>query len=84
MTAPLTKPARAVRQTDRVSRRSVLDEPTTLNIIKVIRGVSGGWTITDAHLSPDNERFLYRLFLNTRLLIYNQDHLLHDREFLPC
>jgi hypothetical protein len=36
----------------------VLDEPTTLNIIKVIQGVSGGWTITDAHLSPDNERFL--------------------------
>jgi hypothetical protein len=84
MTAPLTKPARAVGQTDRVSRRSVLDEPTTLNIIKVIRGVSGGWTITDAHLSPDNERFLNRLFLNTRLLIYNQDHLLHDRECLPC
>lgn len=58
MTAPFTKPARVVRQTDRFSRRSVLDEPTTLNIIKVIQGVSGGWTITDAHLSPDNERFL--------------------------
>jgi WD repeat-containing protein 23 len=58
MTAPLTKPTRAVRQTDRFSRRSVYDEPTTLNIIKVIQGVSGGWTITDAHLSPDNERFL--------------------------
>jgi len=38
------------------------DEPTTLNIIKVIQGVSGGWTITDAHLSPDNERFFIRLF----------------------
>lgn len=62
MTAPPTKAARTVRQTDRFSRRSAYDEPTTLNVIKVIQGVSGGWTITDAHLSPDNERFLNRLF----------------------
>jgi WD repeat-containing protein 23 len=62
MTAPFTKPTQAVRQTERFSRRSAYDEPTTLNIIKVIQGVSGGWTITDAHLSPDNERFLNRLF----------------------
>lgn len=84
MTAPLTKPTRALRQTDRFSRQPVYDEPTTLNIIKVIQGVSGGWTITDAHLSPDNERSLSLLTVirNTRLLIYIQDHLLHDCELL--
>jgi len=62
MTAPPSKPTRAVQPNDRLSRRSVYDEPTTLNIIKVIQGVSGGWTITDAHLSPDNERFVNHLF----------------------
>ena len=62
MTAPLLKPSRTLRQTERLYGRSDYDEPTTLNIIKVIQGVSGGWTITDAHLSPDNERFLHRLF----------------------
>jgi len=30
-----------------------------MKVIKVIQGVSGGWTITDAHLSPDNERIIY-------------------------
>ena len=62
MTAPLMKPTRAIRETNRFSRRSANDEPTTLNTIKVIQGVSGGWTITDAHLSPDNERYLNCLF----------------------
>ena len=62
MTAPFSKPTRAQRQTERSPRRSEYGEPTTLNIIKVIQGVSGGWTITDAHLSPDNERFIYHLF----------------------
>jgi len=30
-----------------------------MDVIKIIQGVSGGWTITDAHLSPDNERIIY-------------------------
>ncbi|KAI0256995.1 hypothetical protein BJV78DRAFT_1159430 [Lactifluus subvellereus] len=30
-----------------------------MKVIKVIQGISGGWTITDAHLSPDNERIIY-------------------------
>jgi len=29
---------------------------TTMKTIKTIRGVVGSWTITDSHLSPDNER----------------------------
>ncbi|KAF8481816.1 WD40-repeat-containing domain protein [Russula ochroleuca] len=59
MTAPPSKPTQVLRPTERSSRRSEYDEPTTLNTIKVIQGVSGGWTITDAHLSPDNERIIY-------------------------
>jgi len=30
-----------------------------MKVIKVIQGSPGGWTITDAHLSPDNERIIY-------------------------
>jgi WD repeat-containing protein 23 len=59
MTAPPSKPTQVLRPTERSSRRSEYDEPTTLNTIKVIQGVSGGWTITDAHLSPDKERIIY-------------------------
>ena len=29
-----------------------------MKVIKVIQGAPGGWTITDAHLSPDNERLV--------------------------
>lgn len=56
MTAPLSSPTRVIRPPETLSRRSAYDEPTTLKVIKVIQGVTGGWTITDAHLSPDNER----------------------------
>lgn len=81
MTAPLSKPTQVLRPTERPSRRSEYDEPTTLNIIKVIQGLSGGWTITDSHLSPDNERFLHRLFpKNIWWLMCDQDYLLHDCE----
>lgn len=30
-----------------------------MKTIKTIRGVTGRWTITDSHLSPDNERMIY-------------------------
>lgn len=32
---------------------------TTLKILKTIQGCTGRWTITDSHLSPDNERMIY-------------------------
>ena len=32
---------------------------STMKIIKSIQGHSGRWTITDSHLSPDNERMVY-------------------------
>lgn len=59
MTAPPSSPTPVRRPTERPSRRLVSHEPTTLKVMKVIKGVSGGWTITDAHLSPDNERIIY-------------------------
>ncbi|KAH9964194.1 WD40-repeat-containing domain protein [Russula dissimulans] len=61
MTAPLSSPAPRLRQAQRSSRfrQAASDEPTTMKVIKIIQGVSGGWTITDAHLSPDNERIIY-------------------------
>lgn len=34
-----------------------------MKVIKVIQGISGGWTITDAHLSPDNERYVYHFVM---------------------
>lgn len=35
------------------------DHETTLRTMKSINGVHGNWTITDSHLSPDNERMIY-------------------------
>jgi len=32
------------------------DHDTTLKVLKTIQGCPGRWTITDSHLSPDNER----------------------------
>ncbi|KAI5122355.1 hypothetical protein M0805_004113 [Coniferiporia weirii] len=32
---------------------------TTMKVHKSIRGIPEGWTITDSHLSPDNERMIY-------------------------
>lgn len=32
---------------------------TTMHAMKSIEGVHGNWTITDSHLSPDNERMIY-------------------------
>ncbi|EIN13833.1 WD40 repeat-like protein [Punctularia strigosozonata HHB-11173 SS5] len=32
---------------------------TRMKVIKTIQGHAGRWTITDSHLSPDNERMIY-------------------------
>ncbi|KAH9081527.1 WD40-repeat-containing domain protein [Lactarius deliciosus] len=61
-TAPPTNPRQTPQPTERHHRRlgwPPTDEPTTMKVIKIIQGSSGGWTITDAHLSPDNERIIY-------------------------
>ncbi|KAG2159612.1 WD40 repeat-like protein [Suillus bovinus] len=43
------------------------DHDTTLKILKTIQGCPGRWTITDSHLSPDNERQAIASFLPTML-----------------
>ncbi|KAI6161431.1 WD40 repeat-like protein [Pisolithus thermaeus] len=35
------------------------DHETTLKVLKTIEGRQGSWTITDSHLSPNNERIIY-------------------------
>ena len=32
---------------------------TTMDVIKTIQAAPGQWTITDSHLSPDNQRMIY-------------------------
>ncbi|TFY79706.1 hypothetical protein EWM64_g4307 [Hericium alpestre] len=40
-------------------RRMRPDHETTMKVMKTIPGHAGRWTITDSHLSPDNERIIY-------------------------
>ena len=47
------------------------DDETTMKEIKTVIGHEGWWTITDSHLSPDNERFVvatHILFSTTEAL----------------
>ena len=34
------------------------DHETSMKVIKTIEARPGGWTITDSHLSPDNQRYV--------------------------
>jgi len=38
---------------------------TTMSVIKTINAHPGRWTITDSHLSPDNQRMIYASISNT-------------------
>ncbi|TFK99703.1 WD40-repeat-containing domain protein [Pterulicium gracile] len=38
---------------------------STLKMLKMINGISGRWTITDANLSPDNTRMIYSSITST-------------------
>ncbi|KAI0066418.1 WD40 repeat-like protein [Artomyces pyxidatus] len=40
-------------------------EQTTLKVLKTIDGAPGQWTITDSHLSPDNQRIIYSSITST-------------------
>nr|VWO96723.1 G-protein comlpex beta subunit CpcB [Ganoderma boninense] len=42
-----------------VARRSGDGHATTMEVIKTIQAAPGRWTITDSHLSPDNQRMIY-------------------------
>ena len=68
---PSTNPKQVPRPAEWHRPRWVADEPTTMKVIKVIRGSPGGWTITDAHLSPDNERLVSFLMRTLHLPLVN-------------
>lgn len=59
MTSP---PAKYIKPRKNPRRRAPFfddhepDHESTLKILKTIQGHPGRWTITDSHLSPDNER----------------------------
>lgn len=65
-------------QNRRISQRmhgDIEGVDTTMKEIKTIRGHAGWWTITDSHLSPDNERYAHSVsfILNSdraRSLVY--------------
>jgi DDB1- and CUL4-associated factor 11 len=50
---------RPITQPPRQAPRSQSTHTTTMHVTKTIDGVGDGWTITDSHLSPDNERLAY-------------------------
>ncbi|KAI0825009.1 WD40 repeat-like protein [Trametes gibbosa] len=56
-------------KTQRGSRlmRQVFDDghTTTMQVIKTIQAAPGRWTITDSHLSPDNQRMIYASISST-------------------
>ncbi|KAG6380983.1 WD40-repeat-containing domain protein [Boletus reticuloceps] len=62
MTSP---PAKYIKPWRNPQRRTTLpidhdrDHESTLKVLKIIQGHPGRWTITDSHLSPDNERMIY-------------------------
>lgn len=57
---PYTKrPRNTRRSATGVWDDSDRDHETTLKILNTIQGHPGRWTITDSHLSPDNERMIY-------------------------
>ncbi|KAL5494725.1 hypothetical protein ACEPAI_186 [Sanghuangporus weigelae] len=43
----------------RVYHDSHTNHKTTMKVHKSIQGIPEGWTITDSHLSPDNDRLIY-------------------------
>ncbi|KAG8925809.1 hypothetical protein FRC02_009393 [Tulasnella sp. 418] len=47
--------------------RQVIDRSheTTMKVLKTVDGVPGSWTITDSHLSPDNEKLIYSSITST-------------------
>ncbi|KAI0328495.1 WD40 repeat-like protein [Cubamyces sp. BRFM 1775] len=53
---------------------------TNMEIIKTIQAAPGRWTITDSHLSPDNQRMIYASISST---VYMTSTLDSSREQIP-
>lgn len=56
MTHPPIPYKRSRAQTRDRNRHGFVDDETTMKETKTVVGHEGWWTITDSHLSPDNER----------------------------
>ncbi|KAF8504268.1 WD40-repeat-containing domain protein [Gautieria morchelliformis] len=64
--APLGLVSKARETTSERRRHAVVPEhETTMKTIKTVNAVPGQWTITDSHLSPDNERLIYSSITST-------------------
>lgn len=72
-TAPIT-PTNPSARISRI-RNGILtqDHETSMKIIKTIRAHPGGWTITDSHLSPDNQRMIYASVSNIVYMVSTLD-----------
>jgi len=62
MTAPPTRPEDRLKAAERArargNRHHIYDHSkSNLKTIKTIHGTDGSWTMTDTHLSPDNQRY---------------------------
>lgn len=71
MTSPpspyMKRPRNLRRSATGVWDDSDCDHDTTLKILKTIQGSAGRWTITDSHLSPNNERQVIVSFFQVML-----------------
>ncbi|TDL28344.1 WD40 repeat-like protein [Rickenella mellea] len=63
--SPSLKTAESIRQRRLTSSHGPSDHDTTMKVMKIIQGVHGQWTITDSHLSPNNERMIYSSITST-------------------
>ncbi|KAI9570371.1 WD40 repeat-like protein [Boletus coccyginus] len=75
MTSPPTKYSKPRQNPRRTGRTSLFDDQnreheSTLKVLKTIRGHPGRWTITDSHLSPDNERQDFNCRTNVSPTVY--------------
>ncbi|KAI0651973.1 WD40 repeat-like protein [Trametes meyenii] len=61
-----TKAPLKLRAPSRTPRQDFDDgHATTMEVIKTIQAAPGRWTITDSHLSPDNQRMIYASISST-------------------
>jgi len=85
MTSPPAKYIKPRRNPRRTGRTSLFDDQdrdheSTLKVLKTIRGHPGRWTITDSHLSPDNERQDFNCRTNVVIL----NNAIKDDLFIHC
>ncbi|EJD47958.1 WD40 repeat-like protein [Auricularia subglabra TFB-10046 SS5] len=66
-----TEPADPFASSGRLGRRGIHStSQSTMKNVGSIRGSGEGWTVTDSHLSPDNERLIYASMSRTVYLTH--------------